>query len=196
MLQLHRSVDRLGVAVSRALAEPRVAQLRGEYERLRLIIFFRTWGSERFKRALIHANEALTRCTCLRCQEHDRQPTGYFLNDEETAPCLFLPWLHGQFREHGLQVALCDVPDPDERKVWTPFSHYIETYDTAPSAHLFAEGAYFAFGRKIWGARTADDPELRKLTRFIDCMESIANDDAGTSDTSHRDDSGSSSSDE
>ena len=188
MLRLDPSVDRLAAGVSRALAEPRVAALRSELERLRLVLFFRTWGSERFKQSLIHANEALTRCVCLRCQAHGRHPTGIWLDptDDGGIACEFLPWLRAELALHGLTTAHASARATQN----SSYSEYIEAFDVP--AHLYAdEGGYFAVGALVWGARTADDPELRKYARFIESLEAIANDEgSGGRTSSSSDDDG------
>jgi hypothetical protein len=176
-------VDRLAV-VSRILLDQRVIDLHREIERLKLEVFWRDNSLFRLNQAMGVANLKHVKCMCFICGMLGRTR----LMDEDTEtdtrgamPCKFVPWLDDQLSLLGFIVLKADRHSDHHAHVMPTSSKPLTMNDCMYSdSHFFKlgpDGSSYAFGERLWMARSSKDPTLQKLAELISMLESEVSDD-------------------
>jgi len=173
---------------SKALYERELLALRSENESLQLKLFWKDYCVEKLSDAMKKGNSfpvGSPYCQCESCvflhrsvrprrrplhhnEEEDDRPVVY----DET--CSFGPWFASIASERfGLVVYNYDdalaAPTHSEHDA-NPSSEVVDvdchlvTYDLAKWTH-------FTYGRRLWGARRRDSPELAKLVALVSYLE-------------------------
>lgn len=170
---------RVVAGVARLLLETRVLQLERDVKRKKLELFWNIYNMHRLNTAVRIANERHARCVCNICLYYHRDPSA---SSETThlnlKKCLFAEWLVAQYAAFGLQtlrfrdnicVKCCFAGNRPHRPV-DPARDCVMHMD----CHLVTSGpcdGYIRYGRRLYGATSVQDPELRKLRRFIAHLE-------------------------
>ena len=185
-------IDRLAT-VSKILLDERVIELRQEVETLKLGIFWRDNSMFRLNEAMKIANGMHVKCGCSFCCWYNRTDLmkEAELESAFTAECRLLPWFHEVLLSHGfvmfertsirtfvsqgrvdllpemVQVEITSQRDP---KSSGPLTRNV-CIDL--DCHLFklSPVGNYAFGTKLWQAKSVNDPELQKLTKLISVLE-------------------------
>jgi hypothetical protein len=169
-------VDKLAT-VSKILLDGRVIELRQEVETLKLEIFWRDHSLFRLNNAMKIANGMHVKCWCGNCGLRGRT---YLMSEagliDHDAECRFMPWFDGVLLSHGL-VMLESSRDRGFRCHSVPTSIRPLSRDNDCmdyDCHLFkldTHSASYAFGTKLWQAKSVNDPELQKLINLISMLE-------------------------
>lgn len=163
-------IDRLA-AVSRILFDERVVEMRQEIERLKLDVFWRDNSLFRLQRAMAMVNGNKMQCMCSVCSLSGRCP--FFRVDPNTDRniCKFTPWFEAQLS--GFVVS--DVEQPHHYHVRSGFGPLTRDDCFDSDCHFVnlspVSWYMFAFGERLWKAKSVNDPELLKLSAFISFLE-------------------------
>ena len=148
---------------SKILFDREVLELRSENERLRLCLFWKTYGPEQLLTAMQDTNALRIRCKCITCAvcgRHDGRANACL--------CSFEPWFHAQ-------LALCELEssaiDPQSRHfhlegmtVWDTDAHFV--HDGGPNERWMQ----FSYGKKLHAATSIENKELQKLKRLFSIL--------------------------
>jgi hypothetical protein len=179
-------IDRLSV-ISRILLDERVIDLRKEVERLKLEVFWRDYGLFRLNQAMGLANYNQTKCTCYLCGLSGRtrlmeDANQIEINEADSVEqCKFVPWLDAHLSQQEFLVSKADKNTPHHCHVTPIASGPLTRNDCMDSdchfIKLGVHGSWYAFGEKLWRAKSTKDPGLRKLKFLIEMLESTDSDD-------------------
>jgi len=143
--------------VSKVLMDQRVIELRQENERLRLESFWRDHSLKKLDKRLRWANSVEKigpRCYCHDCLEVERFGRNI----------AFKPWFDRLLAQHEMTFVTLESDDlrPDCSLI---DAHFVE---------LDGNWTGKDYGGKLRGAKSADDPELRKLRRLFGAVEDVS----------------------
>lgn len=172
-------VERLAV-VSKILFDTRLLELKRENEALKLKLFWKEHNPEELNKAMHLANTANggcgPACSCLACAVSGRHESDYG-EVAEKKPCKFKPWFEQVLREHDMSIArgLPDVP------IWVDGSVVDSHNDVLDDGHHFSNLASqdwfcWTYGSKLWKATSVHDPELAKLERLFQYLDTLGED--------------------
>lgn len=164
-MEKERSLDKL-VTVSKVFMDARVAELRRENEDLRLQLFWKDHSVHLLRDVMGAANnwDKSPKCNCLSCAVSGRIEGD--VESDDARDCAFVPWFEEKITECGLTFGHT-LPDS------TNHSHISDTwggvYDV--DCHFIKLGRgdwnFFTYGKRLYQAKTIDDPELKKLKELI-----------------------------
>jgi hypothetical protein len=142
--------------VCKVLLDREVLELRSENERLKLRLFWKTYGPEQLRAAMEDANAIRINCECIRCAACGRHNgrAGWYT-------CEFEPWFHAQLAQCELESAAIDAQsqhfDLDGMTVWDTDAHFVH-----------CEGPMqFSYGKKLHAATSIKNEELQKLKKLF-----------------------------
>jgi hypothetical protein len=172
-------IDRLAT-VSKILLDERVIELRQEVETLKLEIFWRDNSLFRLNEAMKIANGIHVKCRCFYCglkgrtRLMDEDEMDIRVIGDNTGECKFIPWFDEVLLSRGF-VVLETGPDRLYLSHCAPKSSRPLTRNDCMDfdCHLFKLGSFasYAFGMKLWQAKSVNDPELQKLNMLISMLE-------------------------
>lgn len=170
-------------------------------EKLKLDIFWRDHSLHRFNEAMKVANFTHVKCACEVCKRKNADRACFHYDDfdiDETA-CTFLPWLYKKMDEHDFMVVAdfgimhyfgepCVGRLDKHHHCKDEPCHFFNT--TLPDVRDFSpmpgskEGpgcatrpqrdfGLFRFGLYLSGAKTVDDPHLKKYAAFLRMLEGL-----------------------
>ena len=159
-------LDKLAV-VSKVLMDQRVIELRQENERLRFESFWRDHSLKKLDKRLRWANSVEKigpRCYCQDCLEVERFGRSIAFFRPWSGPCAFKPWFDRLLAQHEMTFVTLESDDlrPDCSLI---DAHFVE---------LDGNWTGKDYGGKLRGAKSADDPELRKLRRLFGAVEDVS----------------------
>jgi hypothetical protein len=167
-------VERLAL-VSKILFDVRLLELKRENEALKLKLFWKDHNDKKLNAAMTTANNSHggPACSCSACAVSRR----YLGESSETKPCTFKPWFEQVLEENGMSIArgLPDVP------IWVKGSVVDSPHDVLDDGHHFSNlesqnWFFWKYGSKLWKATSALDPELMKLERLFQTLNSVDED--------------------
>ena len=121
-----------------------IAEQRKEIEALKLVLFWKEYGINQLQRAIV-------------CAGHRRRllkPTDHLSAED------WYKWTGPIIKSCGLEIEIFDQ-QPDQ---YSALQIQIDL-----DVHFGCRGKYFvvSYGKKLWKAKSVDDPELRKLKAFF-----------------------------
>ena len=156
--------------VCKVLLDREVLELRSENERLKLRLFWKTYGPEQLRAAMEDANAIHISCECIKCADCGRHNgrAGWYT-------CEFEPWFHAQLAQCELESAAIDAQsqhfDLDGMTVWDTDAHVVQ------SQHFDLDGIWdtdtherpmqFSYGKKLHAATSITNEELQKLKKLF-----------------------------
>lgn len=146
--------------------------LRKELARLKLEIF---WSSDDYTdpQELMESFNWEIGCACNACRQGDRynNSRGGMLNDG-TDDCLWQPAFERQLDKFGLILSPGEGEVEYDKDTMAPGLNGV-TMDRV-DAHLAYTGrpgrSDLAIGRKVWAAKSVDDPEIQRYRSFVDSI--------------------------
>lgn len=166
-------VERLAM-VSKILFDTRLLELKRENEALRLKLFWKEHNPKELDKAMYLANTANPACSCLACAVSGR----YKSEPGEVAekkPCTFKPWFEQVLREHDMSVChVVDMPRVDG----SVCNSHNDVFDDGQHFTNFAgcDWKWWAYGSKLRKATSVRDPELAKLERLFQYLDTLGED--------------------
>jgi hypothetical protein len=175
-MEKERAFDRLAT-VSKVLMDARVVELRKRNEELELELFWIKHSIQRLRRAMKNANHGWIRhptqspaCDCWKCSMSKRISKHRVIDKNKR--CEFIPWFENLLAEFDLSYDgspaphehLSHVCDPKGR-VCDVNCHFVET--TMNAGFL----SKITYGAKLWKAKSVHDPEIKKLVRLFQVLE-------------------------
>ena len=166
---------------SKVLYERELLALRQENNRLKIELFWSKHNANMVRDAMQCGNTFKPdspNCRCVICVGIDRATRKKRLPGFDNAPCRFGSWFEAQLKRFGLTF-VHDPCETAEREVRDrPELNELTGFVLDVDAHFVnidgPEWAHFTFGKRLWGASNADDPELRKLSDLITYMQTVA----------------------
>ena len=177
---------------SKVLFEREVLELRSQNEKLKLKLFWKDYNVNMLRKTMKSGNTFPADspyCQCEMCisfkravRPRKRGPLhgavalpGMFSTDLSQV-CTFGPWFAKKAKSFGLTIMKPKYP---HNKPWPA---EIEGHDSCPDllvidldCHLVnkdgPEWTNFTYGRRLWGASTVDNPELAKLAKFFEYLD-------------------------
>jgi len=175
LLMSDRSLDRLAL-VSKIMLDERVIALRKENELLRLQLFWKDHCDSQLKILMEQANQSGPNCSCLACGACGRMD----LESRQIRPmdstCKFKRWFENI-------LASCDMTCvTGVFKGMEPAGQHMSCvrgdcpYDVDAHFHHLAHEDWVSwiYGAKLWKAQSVNDPELLKLKRLFEVLETEA----------------------
>ena len=169
-----RSLDRLAL-VSKIMLDERVIALRKENELLRLQLFWKNHRKSELQKLMGEANQSRPNCNCLSCAVSGRLDPESSQTLPRGAPCTFKPWFENLLV--GCDMT-CVTGMGEEESVTQHMScdcgNWV--YNVDAHFHNLARDDWVAwvYGAKLWKAQSANDPELLKLKRLFEVLETEA----------------------
>ena len=148
---------------SKVLYEREILELRAENERLKLSLFWKTYGPEQLNAAMQDFNMIQTRCKCFMCAV-----SGRYDRETNICSCSFVPWFEKQLAECGLESATFDNKSihfqHEGMLAWDIDAHFV--HDGGMDDHWLQ----FSYGSKLHKATSIENPELQKLKRLFSIL--------------------------
>jgi len=147
--------------VCKVLLDREVLELRSENERLKMRLFWKTYGPEQLRAAMEDANAIRINCECIKCAACGRHNgrAGWYT-------CEFEPWFHAQLAQCELESAAIDAQsqhfDLDGMTVWDTDAHVVTQHFDGIDAPM-----QFSYGRKLHTATSIKNKELQKLKKLF-----------------------------
>jgi hypothetical protein len=148
---------------SKVLYEREILELRTENERLKLSLFWKTYGPEQLYTAMQDANAHITQCKCFMCAV-----SGRYDLETNICACSFVPWFEKQLAKCGLESATIDDQSKhfqhESMLAWDIDTHFV--HDGGLDDHWLQ----FSYGSKLHRATSIENPELQKLKRLFELI--------------------------
>ena len=166
-------MDRLAL-VSKIMLDRRFLELRQENESLKLELFWKTHSEDMLRELMKEANNYgmdPPKCMCVACGMAGRIDA-----DEEMgqpAVCKFKPWFERHLATCGLTVVAGVSSDRQIVRFLQPDRL---VYDVDAHFHMPGRDDWFfwTYGLRLWNAKSANDPEIMKLTRLFEILRTEA----------------------
>jgi len=162
------NIDKL-VLVSKMLIDQRFLELKQENESLKLELFWKKYSVAKLQREMESWNlMGGPECKCIKCCGGGRAGD-YELEDIQQRVCGFKPAFEDFAAVHGLLSGNASH-SADNRLPHMSNGTYGGVYDI--DAHIIQEshGLGWSYGAKLWKAKSASDPELKKLVALFEAM--------------------------
>ncbi len=188
-----------------------IERQKRQIEQLKMDIFWRDHSLHRFNEAMKTARLLYddAKCGCQVCtrKENGRAVFHYDDHDIDEKACTFLPWLYRKMDEHGFMVEVGfgimhyfgapGVGPLDKRMHCEPdLCHFVSTTFPDLRGYRHTPGSkgpecatrpqrdfgLFRFGEFLTGARTVDDPHLKKYVAFLRMLEGGTDDSEAEAD--------------
>jgi hypothetical protein len=136
---------------------------------------------------MVIANGSHIQCMCTGCvlSGRTRAPhVNYQLNpDADRNVCKFAPWFESKLLEHSLVISDADHLCHSHFRPHDGFGPLTSNDCFDSDCHLIMLSCkdlswyMFAFGARLWKAKSVNDPELKKLSTLISILESCDGED-------------------
>ena len=138
---------------------------------LRVQLFWKDHNVQRFRSAMELSNnwDKSPKCDCWKCAVNGRKE--FDAETDSSRDCAFIPW----FEE---KVIACKMTIGYVLPTSTSQEHVSDTWNVVWDVdchfvlieRMGGRWGYFAFGKKLWGAKTINDPELMKLKKLFEML--------------------------
>jgi hypothetical protein len=157
----------------------RIAEQNKEIEALRMQVFWLKHGHRKMTSAMSSFNYNVTKCFCVSCCGGGRCDGDDYKESDDDEECKFQEPFEKILQSHGLTFI---HHEPEHRTLTVIHDEFADIYPqcTDCNAHFslgygHADWTTWRFGRLLWGASNADDPDVKKYLGLLMELESSMN---------------------